>query len=183
MTVRLAALRQNSAAAPRWTANFDRIFADRATEKPTSSTPRSSRRASRRIARTSCARRSAACCGASSFITTISSAGSKAIPAVRIPPAGAHERAQPRMAPSLQRRRDLDARQVGVSLVRGLGPGLSLRCAGVGRSRFRQGATPAHDPRVVHASQRPTAGLRMGVRRRQSAGARLGGLARLQSRA
>ena len=37
--------------------------------------------------------------------------------------------------------------------------------------------------RVVHASQRPAARLRVGLRRRQSAGARLGRLARLQDRA
>ena len=35
---------------------------------------------------------------------------------------------------------------------------------------------------MVHAPQRPIAGLRMGLRRRQSAGARLGGLARLPNR-
>ena len=37
-------------------------------------------------------------------------------------------------------------------------------------------------PRMVHASERPAAGLRMGVRRRQSAGACLGHLARLPDR-
>ena len=40
----------------------------------------------------------------------------------------------------------------------------------------------AADARVVHAPERPAAGLRVGVRRRQSAGARLGGLARLPDR-
>ena len=39
----------------------------------------------------------------------------------------AAERAQPRVAALLHSRRDLDARQVGVSLVRLLGPGVSLR--------------------------------------------------------
>ena len=49
-------------------------------------------------------------------------------------------------------------------------------------STFRQRTIIAHDPRVVHASQRPAACLRVGLRRRQSAGPCLGGLACLQSR-
>ena len=40
----------------------------------------------------------------------------------------------------------------------------------------------AADARVVHAPERPAAGLRVGLRRRQPAGARLGGLARLPDR-
>ena len=36
--------------------------------------------------------------------------------------------------------------------------------------------------RVVHASQRAAAGLRVGVRRRESSGACLGGVARVQDR-
>ena len=83
----------------------------------------------------------------------------------------------------LQRRRHLDAGQVGVPVVRRLGPGLPLRAAGAGRSGLRQGAARADAARVVHAPERPAAGLRVGVRRRQSAGARLGGVARLQDRA
>ena len=41
---------------------------------------------------------------------------------------------------------------------------------------------PAH-ARVVHAPQRPDPGVRVGLRRRQSAGARVGGAARLPDRA
>ena len=46
----------------------------------------------------------------------------------------------------------------------------------------KQPADPAA-ARVVHAPQRPAAGLRVGLRRRQPAGPRLGRLARLQDRA
>ena len=47
---------------------------------------------------------------------------------------------------------------------------------------LRQGPAAAPDPRVVHAPQRPAAGLRVGVRRRQPAGPRLGRVARVQDR-
>ena len=43
------------------------------------------------------------------------------------------------------------------------------------RPRLRQGAAAAAAARVVHAPERPAPGLRVGVRRRQPAGARLGG--------
>src|SRR5437879_4039494 len=71
---------------------------------------------------------------------------------------------------------------MGVSVVRRLGSRVSLYCLGTRRFRLRQGTALADDARVVHAPQWPVAGLRMGVRRRQSAGTRLGCLARLQSR-
>ena len=48
------------------------------------------------------------------------------------------------------------------------------------RSRLRQGAAPPAAARVVHAPQRPDPGLRVRLRRREPAGARLGLLARLQ---
>jgi hypothetical protein len=48
------------------------------------------------------------------------------------------------------------------------------------RSRVRQIAARAVPARVVHASQRSAAGLRMDVQRRQSTGTRLGGVANLQ---
>ncbi len=47
---------------------------------------------------------------------------------------------------------------------------------------FAKGQLVLADPGVVHPSQRPVAGLRVELRRRQSAGARLGGLAGLQDR-
>ncbi len=87
-----------------------------------------------------------------------------------------------RMAARQQRRRHLDARQVGVSLVRGVGPGVPLRGVSDGRRGIRQGPARAADARVVHAPQRRAAGLRVGLGRRQPAGARLGRLARVSDR-
>ena len=96
--------------------------------------------------------------------------------------ASAQERPQSRVDAPLQRRRDLHAGQVGVSVVRRVGPGIPLRAARAGRFGVRQGATHADAARMVHASERAAAGLRVGVRRRQSAGACVGGVARLQDR-
>ena len=61
---------------------------------------------------------------------------------------------------------------------------LAFHCiaVGAGRRGVRQASTRPADARMVHAPQRPVAGLRMGVRRRESAGARLGGLARVPDR-
>ena len=64
-------------------------------------------------------------------------------------------------------------------MVRGLGPGLSVFAAGASRCGVRQGTAVAALVRAVHPRQRPDPGLRMGVFRPQSAGTRLGGLARL----
>ncbi len=50
------------------------------------------------------------------------------------------------------------------------------------RPGLRQGAAAAAHARVVHASERPDPGLRVGVLRRQPAGARVGGDARLPDR-
>ena len=96
--------------------------------------------------------------------------------------AGASPRPERRVGPSLQRRRRVDAGQVGVSLVRGLGSRVPHDRAGAGRSRLREG--PAHPvpPRMVHAPERPDSRLRVGARGREPAGSRLGGLACLQDR-
>ena len=64
-------------------------------------------------------------------------------------------------------RRHLDAGQVGVPLVRGLGPRPSTAAAGAGRRRVRQGAADLALARVVHAPQRPDPGLRVELRRRE----------------
>ena len=85
-----------------------------------------------------------------------------------------------RVAAPLQPRRHLDAGQVGVPLVRRLGPGLPHDPVRRSRSRLRQGAAPAPAARVVHAPERPAPGLRVRLRRREPAGARLGLLAGLQ---
>ncbi len=72
-------------------------------------------------------------------------------------------------------RRHLHAGHLGVPLVRRLGPGLPLRRAGAGRRGLRQGPDRAAAQGALPASQRPDPGLRVGLRRRQSAGAGDGG--------
>ncbi len=67
-------------------------------------------------------------------------------------------------------------------VVRVLGPGVPLPAAGAGGLRLRQRATHPAAARVVHAPQRAASRLRVGLRRRQSAGARLGGVAGVQDR-
>ncbi len=89
--------------------------------------------------------------------------------AAREPPEGT----QPRLGARRQPRRDLDARQVGVPLVRGLGPGVSHDHPEPRRSRIRQGAAAPDHARVVHEPERPAARLRVGLRRCQPAGARV----------
>ena len=70
---------------------------------------------------------------------------------------------QRRMAPSRRSRRDLDARYLGVSLVRRLGSGVSLRRLHSDRPGFRQAAAPASDQRTLRAPERAAPRLRMGV--------------------
>ena len=86
-----------------------------------------------------------------------------------------HGRNQRLDAP-LQRRRHLDAGQVGVSVVRGLGPRVPLRPARAGRPRVRQGAARAAAARMVHASRtassRPTNGRSATSTRRCTPGRR-----------
>ena len=62
---------------------------------------------------------------------------------------------QHRLASPVQPRRDLDAGQVGISLVRRLGPGFHMRPVGAHRSGLRQGAADPAAARMVHAPQRP----------------------------
>ena len=97
-------------------------------------------------------------------------------------PARAPARSQRALDASLQRRRALGARQVGVPVVCRLGPGLPHHRPRADRSGLRQVTADPLPARVVHAPQRPDPGLRVGLRRRQSAGARVGRLARLQDR-
>ena len=91
-------------------------------------------------------------------------------------------RPQLRLASPGRCRHHVHAGQMGISLVRGLGPRLPLRHAVLDRSRVRQGAARAAVPRMADESERRTAGLRMGVRRRQPARARLGGHAGVRER-
>ena len=86
---------------------------------------------------------------------------------------------QPALVPHVQRRRHLDAGQVGVPLVRRLGSGVSRDVAGVRRSRVRRRSAGAHAARPVPAPERPAPGLRVELRRRQPARARLGGALQL----
>ena len=82
--------------------------------------------------------------------------------------------AEPRMVPHDQRPHHLDAGQVGISLVRRLGSGISHDRAVDRRHRFRQAAArPAARPGLP-ASDRSDPGLRVELQRRQSAGAGLG---------
>ena len=75
------------------------------------------------------------------------------------PPDEPADRPQQRMGPCQHGRRHLHAGQMGISLVRGLGLGLPSDDPGLSRSGERQ--EPAHPavPVLVHASQRPAAGL------------------------
>ena len=67
------------------------------------------------------------------------------------------------MVPHAERGRDLDAGQVGVPVVCGLGPRLPHRVAGAGGLRFCQGAAPVDAPQSVcppeRADSRPTSGI------------------------
>ena len=141
-----------------------------ATRKPTSSTARSFRVRSTPTRPTSCARPWPACSGASSSTTTTWTSGSKNAAPIRSR-RRATGAAQRPLAPHVQRRHHLHARQVGVSLVCGLGPGLSCRRLDAGGPGFRQAAAEADAARALHAPQRPDSGLRVELRRRQSAGA------------
>ena len=83
-------------------------------------------------------------------------------------------RAEHRMVPHAQCRRHLHAGQMGVSLVRGLGPGVPHDSAVAGGFRFRQGAAAADAAQSLCPPQRADSRLRVELRRREPAGARLG---------
>mmetsp|Transcript_37579 Transcript_37579/g.111515 ORF Transcript_37579/g.111515 Transcript_37579/m.111515 type:complete len:334 (+) Transcript_37579:767-1768(+) len=68
---------------------------------------------------------------------------------------------QQRLGPHGQLRHHLHAGQVGVPLVRDLGSRLPLPAHRAGGPALRQGAAHADDAGVVHAPQRPAAGLRV----------------------
>src|SRR6185295_17838484 len=95
-------------------------------------------------------------------------------------PEGAAERKKSRLGPPVQRRHHLDAGQVGVPVVRSLGPGVPLHTAGAYRPGLCEGAVNTAPSRMVHAPERTAAGLRVGVRGREPTGACVGGMARLQ---
>ncbi len=78
------------------------------------------------------------------------------------------------LAPHAQRRHHLDARQVGIPLVRGLGPGLPRPRPEPGRRGFRQAPTGPDARGSVPPPERAAARLRVELRRRESPGACLG---------
>ena len=81
--------------------------------------------------------------------------------------------AQRGVVPHGQPRRDLDARHVGVPVVRGVGPGVPLRPAGDGRPRLRQVAARPDAVAGLPPPERADPRLRVELRRRQPAGPRL----------
>ena len=93
------------------------------------------------------------------------------------------EGAERRVVPHVQRRHHLHARQVGVSLVRGLGPGVPHHFARARRFRLRQGAASADAAQPLFPPERPDPGLRVELQRREPAGPRLGHALPLQGRA
>ena len=145
----------------------------RGATRRTSSTPPSSRPRWTPTRPTSCGRPWRGCSGASSSTTTTSTSGWKSAAPTPSRPTRKAAPAQRPLAPHVQRRRHLDAGQVGVSLVRGLGPRLPRPRPDARRPRFRQAAAQADAARAVHAPQRPDPGLRVELRRRQPAGPRL----------
>ena len=86
----------------------------------------------------------------------------------------APDRSQRRLAPLRRRGHPLDARQVGVPVVRGVGPRVPHDHARARRPGVRQVPAARHVPRVVPAPQRRPARVRVVVRRRQPAGPRPG---------
>ena len=79
----------------------------------------------------------------------------------RRPAAARHaaQRSQPQLATPQGGARDLDARYLGVSVVRGMGSGLPLRRAGAGQRGLRQGSDRTAAARVLPTSERPDSGL------------------------
>ena len=90
------------------------------------------------------------------------------------PPSRQPRLPEPRVVPHDQRRHHLHARQVGVPLVRRLGPRLPHAADRDRGPRLREAADGADAPRGVPASQRPASRLRVELQRREPAGARLG---------
>ena len=91
-------------------------------------------------------------------------------------PAGVPQWRAQRPLDQLRRvRRHVDAGQVGVPVVRRLGPGVPLRRPRPSRPGVRQVPAAAAVPGVVPASQRGPPRLRVGLRRRQPPRAGLGG--------
>ena len=91
------------------------------------------------------------------------------------PPASRLERPQRALEDVRRVRHHVDARQVGVPVVRRVGPRLPLRLARARRPGVREVPAGAPLPRVVPAPERRARRVRVVVRRRQPAGAGVGG--------
>ena len=115
------------------------------------------------------------CCGASSSTTTTSRAGSTATRRSRRRPPSRRDGRNAALAALRRLRHHVDAGHVGVPVVRGVGPRLPLRRARARRPGVREVPADPALPRVVPAPERRAARLRVGVRRRQPAGAGVGG--------
>ena len=100
--------------------------------------------------------------------------------AIRSSESHSSRRAEHGMVPHAQRRHHLDARQVGIPVVCGLGSRLPHARAVDGGFRFRQGAAAPDAAQSLLPSQRTDPGLRVELQRRESAGARLGDVVPLQ---
>src|SRR5439155_11315823 len=74
-------------------------------------------------------------------------------------PANPSHRTQRGLGTSVQSRRHLHAGQMGISVVRGVGSGVSHDPVLPGRSLFREGATVAVPARMVYAPERSIARL------------------------
>ena len=95
-------------------------------------------------------------------------------------PRGAAER---RVVPHVQRRRHLDARQVGVPLVRGVGPRVPHALALARRLRLRQAAAAPDAPEPLRPPERADPRVRVELQRREPPGPRLGDALPLPGRA
>src|SRR5262249_52636156 len=83
------------------------------------------------------------------------------------------------LAPPELDARDVDARQVGVPVVRRVGSRVPVRAVCAGRREVRQGPAVGAALRAVPASERAAAGIRVGVWRSEPAGPRVGAARRL----
>ena len=89
---------------------------------------------------------------------------------------------QRELAPHVAARRDLDAGQVGISVVRGVGPRLPPRPDGAHRPGLRQVPTPPDVERALPPSERRAPRLRVELRRREPARPRCCGAGRVHDR-
>ena len=103
-------------------------------------------------------------------------------PGPSAPPRRAQRHPEHRVVPHAERRHHLHARQVGVPVVRGLGPRLPHHLPVARGLRLRQGAAPPDAPEPLQPPQRADARLRVELQRREPPGARLGDAVPLQVR-